>query len=126
MWTPRVWIGAGSTWAREQDGMQWLAEWVRICKPGGYLLVSIASDLALTRARLSEAHYASIQGYAVVELSRNPDLDGVIEDADYYRNVLHSHAHIHSVWPSLGVGVLRIVPGCIGNHHDLVVLRRKS
>ncbi|OYT92371.1 MAG: hypothetical protein CFE43_08895 [Burkholderiales bacterium PBB3] len=110
---------------REEDGLQWLAEWVRICKPGGYLLVSIASDLALTRARLSEAHYASIRGYAVVELSRNPDLDGVIADTDYYKNVLHSHAHIHSVWPSLGVEVLRIVPGCIGNHHDLVVLRCK-
>ena len=107
----------------EADGLQWLAEWVRVCKPGGYLLVSIAADLALTRARLSEAHYASIEGYEFLELSRNPDLDGVIEDGGYYKNVLHSHAYIHRVWPTLGLEVLRIVPGCIGNHHDLVVLR---
>ena len=110
----------------EQDGLQWLAEWVRVCKPGGYLLVSIAADLALTRAHLSEAHYTTIRGYDLLELSRNPDLDGVVADTGYYKNMLHSHATIRRVWPTLGVEVLRIVPGCIGNHHDLVVMRCAS
>lgn len=108
----------------ERDGLDWLREWARICKPGGTLLVSIASDLALTRARLSASHYAEIQGYAFLELSRNPDLDGVISDPNYYKNVFHSHDYVRRVWPSLGLEVLRIVPGCIGNHYDLVVLQR--
>lgn len=108
----------------EHDGLGWLAEWARICEPGGTLLISIAADLALTRARLSESHYASVKGYGFLDLCRNPDLDGVISDPNYYRNVFHSHEYVNRVWPSFGLEVQRIVPGCIGNHHDLVILRR--
>lgn len=108
----------------EQDGLDWLAEWHRICRPGGTAIVTIAADLALTRARISEPHYESIKGYDFHVLSRNPDLDDVIADTDYYKNVLHSHDYVRRVWPTLGWEVLRIFPGSIGNHHDLVILRR--
>lgn len=110
----------------EDDGLAWLAEWLRVCKPGGTLLVSIASALALTRAHLAESHFDGVKDCGFLDLSRNPDLDTVVSEVDYYRNVFHSHDYVNRVWPGLGCSVLRIVPGCIGNHHDLVVLRRNS
>ena len=61
---------------------------------------------------------------ATEQITANPDLDGVISDPNYYKNVFHSHDYVRRVWPSLGLEVLRIVPGCIGNHYDLVVLQR--
>ncbi|WP_374353134.1 class I SAM-dependent methyltransferase [Chitinimonas sp.] len=108
----------------EHDAVAWLGEWRRLCRPGGLIIVTIAADLALSRARLSEAHYQSLAGQAFAQLSRNPDLDEVIDEPDYYQNVVYSHAHIQQSWPALGLELLRIVPGCIGNHHDLVIMRR--
>lgn len=109
---------------REEDSLCWLAEWRRICQPGGYVVVTVAADLAMTRANISAEHYAGIKGYGCLILSRNPDLDEVIADREYYQNVFYSHDYLRRVWPTLGFEILRIVPGCIGNHHDLVIMRR--
>ena len=108
-----------------QDARDWLTEWARWCRPGGVLALTIASDLALTRSRISAAHYASVQGKEFVVLSRNPDLDGVIGEVDYYHNVFYSHDHVRREWPLLGWDILSIVPGAVGNHYDLVILRRQ-
>lgn len=108
----------------EQDGRNWLREWRRVCQPRGILALTIASDLAMTRTGISAEHYERVKGYGFLELSRNPDLDDVIEDRDYYKNVFYSHDYLHRNWPAQGWEILSIVPGCIGNHHDLVLLRR--
>lgn len=109
---------------READALTWLEEWARLLKQGGILIVSIASAIALTRARLSAEHYAQVEDLDFVELSRNPDLDEVITDRDYYKNIFMTHTYVQRRWPALGLGILGIVEGAIGNHHDLVILRR--
>lgn len=108
----------------EEDSLRWLAEWRRICQPGGYVVVTVAAELAMTRTNISAEHYASIKGYGFLILSRNPDLDEVIADRDYYKNVFYSHDYLRREWTALGFEILRIAPGCIGNHHDLVIMRR--
>jgi hypothetical protein len=87
--------------------------------------VSIASESALARAHLSAGHDAQIRALDFVDLSRNPELDGVIEDQTYYRNVFHSHAYVRAEWPGEGFAILGIIPGVSGNHNDLVVLRKR-
>ena len=109
---------------RWQDARAWLREWARWCAPGGISIVTVASALALTRCRISASHYREADKQDFVVLSRNPDLDGVIEEADYYQNVFYSHDFIRREWPRLGWNVLRIVPGAVANHYDAVILQR--
>lgn len=111
---------------RETDGLAWLDELARITRPGGILLISIASARALTRACLSADHYASVRHLDFADVSRNADLDGVIADPDYYRNVFHSERYVRERWPRRGLRILHIFPGLVGNHNDLVVAVRES
>jgi hypothetical protein len=53
--------------------------------------------------------------------TQSSDLAAVVADKDYYRNVGQSNAHIRAHWGRL-FDILEIVPGCIGNHQDLVVM----
>lgn len=109
---------------READALAWVAEWARLLRRGGLLIVTIASATALTRARLSAEHYGRLEAFEYFELSRNPDLDEVIPDRDYYKNVFYAHSYVERRWTALGYDLLRIVPGAIGNHHDVVILRK--
>lgn len=111
---------------RDADGLRWIGELTRICRPGGVLLVSIASARALTRARLGADHYAATHGLDFVDLSRNADLDGSIDDPEYYRNVFHSARYVRERWTPFGLRVLDIFPGLVGNHNDLVILERTA
>jgi SAM-dependent methyltransferase len=109
---------------READGLRWIEELARVSRPGGILLISIASSRALARARLGADHYAAVGRSDFIDLSRNDDLDAVLADREYYRNVFHSHRYVRREWTRAGLTVLDIVPGLIGNHNDVVVLQR--
>ena len=113
------------THLREADGRAWLREVARVCRDGAIVLVSIASERALARARLSPDHYAQVRALDFIDLSRNPELDGVIEDPTYYRNVFHSLGYVRATWPREGFAILGIVPGLSGNQHDLIILRKR-
>jgi SAM-dependent methyltransferase len=107
---------------READALSWLREWRRVCRSGSVIAITVASDLAMTRANISFEHYQRVSDLGYLELSRNPDLDEVIDDQDYYKNVFYSHDYLHRNWVTPGLELVRIIPGCIGNHHDLVFL----
>jgi hypothetical protein len=87
--------------------------------------VSVRSERALTRARLSAEHFAQICEQDFIDLSRNPELDAVVEDRTYYRNVFHSHAYIRGEWARHGFAILGIIPGVSANQHDLVVVQKQ-
>ncbi|MNL75524.1 hypothetical protein D3C87_2013450 [compost metagenome] len=59
-----------------------------------------------------------------VEVGRNPQLDGVIEDGTYYRDVIQSHDYIFAKWQRY-FDVVDIVEAMAGNQ-DLVILRRRD
>lgn len=100
----------------------WLAELRRITRPGGLVLLSVtgAAQLALYRDQPSTLQTAYANGIHIVR--QNPQLDGVIADATYYKDTLHSSDYIAVHWGRF-FDVLDIVPAVAGNQ-DLVILRR--
>ena len=108
----------------EASGRDWPKEIARVCRDQAIVLASIASERALARAALSAEHYAKIRALDFLDLSRNTDLDGVIEDRTYYRNVFHSHRYIRTEWSRPGFAILEMIPGLSGNQLDLVIMQR--
>jgi SAM-dependent methyltransferase len=77
------------------------------------------------RAHLSAGHDAQIRALDFVDLSRNPELDAVIEDQTYYRNVFPFTCVCPCGVAPEGFAILGIIPGVSGNHNDLVILRKR-
>jgi SAM-dependent methyltransferase len=113
------------THLRIQDQLAWLAELHRITRPGGVLCLTVHGGVAAARAGLPPELLAQWGRDGFLDVGRNLDLDGVLADAEYYRNVFHTEAYVRDVWAQW-FDVEAIVPGYIGNHQDLVVLRRPS
>ena len=67
--------------------------------------------------------FARLQEDGFLDAGRNADLDGYTSDHDYYRNTFHTEAYIRARW-SRYFDILHIIPGAIGNHQDVVVLRK--
>ncbi len=100
----------------------WLAELQRLTCPGGLVLLSVtgAAQLALYRDRPTSLQTAYAQGIYLVK--QNNQLDGMIADATYYKDTLHSPDYIAAHWGKF-FEVLDIIPAIAGNQ-DLVLLRR--
>jgi len=109
----------------EADSRAWLLEIARVCRQDAIVLVSIASDRSLARARLTAERYAEIRTLEFIDLSHNSDLDGVLEIPTSYRNVFHAHAYVRARWPDAGFEILDLIPGVSANQQDLVVMRRQ-
>jgi cyclopropane fatty-acyl-phospholipid synthase-like methyltransferase len=99
----------------------WLEELRRIADKGAVLLMSVhgLSQMALYRVPTEHLSIIERQGF----YDCNPQLDGVITEAGYYRNVYHSRDYICSVWGRF-FEVADIVDALASNQ-DLVVLRRR-
>jgi SAM-dependent methyltransferase len=106
----------------EQEQRQWLAELRRIVRPGGTLLLTVHGMTTALRSGLPWAAVAAWQAAGIYDLP-NPALNGVIDEAGYYRNTFHTTEYIARTWTSY-FELLEIVPGYIGNNQDLVVLTR--
>lgn len=101
----------------------WLQELCRITKPGGLVMVSTLGAVAALRSgQLSLFCHDQIER-GPIDAGRNPDIDGVVSDPEYYRNVFHTHRHIYCVWGQW-FAVEQIYEGIIGNHQDMVVMRK--
>lgn len=101
----------------------WLAELRRITRPGALLLLSVEglAQMALYRrpAELRRETYRK----GILDGGVNTQLQGVISDDVYYRNMMHSPDYIMTAW-SAWFDVLDIVEGIAGNQ-DVVLLRRR-
>lgn len=100
----------------------WLGELRRLARPGGLVLLSItgATQLALYRDQPASLLTAYAQGIYLVK--QNNQLEGMIPDATYYKDTLHSPDYIAAHWGKF-FEVLDILPAIAGNQ-DLVLLRR--
>lgn len=106
--------------------LEWLGELQRISAPGAILLLTIHADATVCRAGFTEANLRTLDERGFLDIGLNPNLDDVESigaEADYYRNTFHTHEYIHRVW-SRYFEIVRIIPAYIGNHQDLVILRR--
>jgi SAM-dependent methyltransferase len=106
----------------------WLAEWRRIVKPGGLLLVTYRSeDYLASRASIRSAQREKIEpmcesnGFAFVE---SDHLDGVFPT--FYGQTFHTHAYVRERWGQF-FDVIELRPPGEGSwDQDLAVLRRKA
>jgi SAM-dependent methyltransferase len=111
------------THLREGEQFQWLGELRRIAAPGAVLLMTVHGDAAACRAALSHLQLRELMTRGFLDAGANPDLQGAIGDADYYRNSFQRTSYVRERW-SPYFDVLTVIPGYIGSFQDLVVLRR--
>lgn len=102
----------------------WLNELRRLTRPGALLLLSVQglAQMALYGSPIElqqQAYRLGIRDGGV-----NPQLQAVVSDASYYRDVMHSPDYIFAVW-ARHFDVLDIVEGVAGNQ-DVVLLRRRA
>ncbi len=114
------------THLREADMLLWLDELRRITRPGGILAVTTHGFSSLPLSGQPEDVHARLARDGFFDGGDNPDIDGAVDvDPGYYRNVFHTEDYIRSVWARFFT-VIRILPALIGNHQDLVILRREA
>lgn len=111
------------THLREKEQFKWLDELKRLASDGAVLLMSIHSDSTLCRAGVDYNRYAVLKKKGFLDIGSNPNLDSVMQGDDYYRNTFHTHEYIMEHW-SKYFEIIEIIPGYIGNHQDLVVMRK--
>jgi SAM-dependent methyltransferase len=111
------------THLKEADQFLWLAELQRLTKRGGLLLLSVSGRVHWSLHKLPSESYVSLEREGFIDVGRNPQLRGVIDNRTFYRDVQHSRDYIFANW-SKYFDVLDIVDA-IGTHHDIVVLRRR-
>jgi len=107
----------------EDEQFRWLAELARLTRPGGIVLLSIEGRAQIALYRSPPEHYVRVQREGFVVTGLNPQLNGMIEDPEYYKNVFHSHEYILARW-QVYFDVLDIIEAIAGNQ-DLVLMRRR-
>lgn len=102
---------------------EWLGELRRVTKPGAILLMSIHGPTVNSMGK--QASFCELIEKVGFIDGHSHDLDDVLEDKTYYRTTHHSHGYVRREW-SRYFEVIDILPACIGNVQDLVVLRRRA
>lgn len=108
----------------EKNQHAWLAELKRIVRPGGVLLLTIAgqAQMHLYKDWGDNKRVTHQSGINVV--GKNPQLQDVLSDPDYYVDVQHSHDYVLATWQTY-FDVLTIMPG-LGMGQDVVALRARQ
>jgi len=109
----------------ERDTRDWLEELRRISAPGAVLLMTIHSDATAARSNLPEALWRQWKDTGFADAGANPDLESEMSVQDYYRNTFFTHDYVRENW-SRYFEIVDIVPGYVGNHQDLVIMRRPA
>lgn len=102
---------------------EWLAELRRLATPDAMLMMTVHGP-AVMAATGSARVWRRVLSHGFLDTS-SQDLDDVLADKDYYRTTFHTHDYIRREW-SRHFEILEIVPACIGNVQDLVVMRPKA
>ena len=106
----------------ERDQVEWLQELRRVVKPGAMLLVSVLGDATAGRTFWSRKQWDDWQRKGFFS-GDNDDLAGRLEEEHYYVNSYITSDYIRRNW-SRFFECLEIIPAYIGNHQDLVIMRK--
>lgn len=102
----------------------WLAELYRISAPYGLVLLTTLGEHAAVRAGFTPEAFAQFTAAGHVFHHDGGVMDAALGSTGYYGTMFMTHDEIRRQW-SRWFSVDRIVPAYIGNHQDLVVLRRR-
>jgi 2-polyprenyl-3-methyl-5-hydroxy-6-metoxy-1,4-benzoquinol methylase len=108
---------------REEEQHEWLAELWRMARPGAMVLMSTMGEATIARSSWDEEMWNRWQETGFFAFANKSDLDSYIGDEDYYVNAFISEAYIRRSW-SRAFEILDFIPAYIGNHQDLVVMRK--
>ena len=102
----------------------WLTELERVMKPGAIAALSVGGNPRVAFGSYSMDRLSELQQNGIEDSIQNAQLDSVISDKDYYRNVRMTPDYIHSVWGE-HFEILAICPHAIGVQ-DIVICQKKS
>ncbi len=108
----------------EEVQQQWLAELHRISAPYAVVLLTILGEHAASRAGFGVEDFLQFLAAGHVFLRTSEAIDDALGNPGYYGTTFVTRDYIERAW-SRWFSVDRIVPAYIGNHQDLVVLRRR-
>jgi hypothetical protein len=108
----------------EEVQQQWLAELHRVSAPYAIVLLTILGEHAAARAGFTEDGFAQFTAAGHVFFRTAEAIDDALGSPGYYGTTFVTHDYIRRRW-SRWFSVDRILPAYIGNHQDLVVLRRR-
>lgn len=114
------------THLNEDTQFKWLKELNRLTKKGGYVLLSIHSDIALSRGKVD---FSILERYIYNGfIYYSQDSSGIkkyIHKNKYYGLTYHSHKYIYLNWIKF-FEIIDIIPGGICNFQDMVIMRKRQ
>jgi SAM-dependent methyltransferase len=108
----------------ESDQLQWLDELARITRPDGLVALTVHGSPSMARSEMSHTLLDDWLERGFLDAGMNSDLIGAIDDPSFYRNSFHSRSYVATAW-SQHFEIIEYIEGYVGNHHDLVILRRR-
>ena len=108
----------------EDVQQQWLAELHRISAPYGIVLLTTLGEHAAARAGLTPEAFAQFVAAGSAFFRTAEAIDDALGSPGYYGTTFMTHDEVRRKW-SRWFSVDRIIPAYVGNHQDLVVLRRR-
>ena len=108
----------------EDVQQQWLAELHRVSAPYAVVLLTILGEHAAARAGFAAEDFERFATAGHMFLRTTEAIDDALGSPGYYGTTFVTHEYIRRAW-SRWFSIDRILPAYIGNHQDLVVLRRR-
>lgn len=108
----------------ERHQFEWLRELHRLAQPGAFLLMSVLGETTACQTQLDPARWQEWRQTGIFSFG-NIDLQGYIEDDNYYCNTYMTADYIQRTWAEF-FQVVEIIPGYIGNQQDLVIMRKPA
>jgi len=102
----------------------WLSEFHRISAPHAIVLLTTLGEHAAVRAGLAPEVFAQVVAAGSAFYRTANPIDDALGNTGYYGTMFMTHDEIRRKW-SRWFSVDRIIPAYVGNHQDLVVLRRR-
>jgi cyclopropane fatty-acyl-phospholipid synthase-like methyltransferase len=108
----------------EDVQQEWLKELYEISAPDAVVLLTIIGEHGASRARFTAENFAEYLASGKVFVRTPEVIDDALGSPGYYGTTFLTHDYVRRKW-SRWFKVERIIPSYIGNHLDLVVLRRR-
>jgi SAM-dependent methyltransferase len=108
----------------EEVQQQWLAELHRISAPYAIVLLTTLGEHAAARAGLTPEGFTQFVAAGSAFFRTAEAIDDALGSPGYYGTTFMTHDDIRRKW-SRWFSIDRIIPAYVGNHQDLVVLRRR-